>query len=97
MEDPAFDMLIKRFSSSQYLDDSSPKVMLFGVDEYYLKNMGLMNELNQTTYGYTFPNDKIAQFIQRLDKFVETNRANVPKAILLIMTTVSPQVLMEKS
>lgn len=83
VEDPAFDMLIKRFSSSQHIDSLSPKVMLFGVDEYYLKNKGLMNELNQTTYGYTFPNDKIAQFLQRLDKFVETNKANVPKAIFI--------------
>lgn len=83
VEDPAFDMLIKYFSSSQYIDNSTPKVMLFGVDEYYLKNKDLMNELNQTTYGYTFPNDEVAQFIQRLDKFVEMNNANVPKAIFI--------------
>ena len=83
VEDPAFDMLIKRFASTQYLDSSSPKVMLFGVDEYYLKNKGLINEQNQTTYGYTFPNDEIAHFIQRLDAFVKTDNANVPKAVFI--------------
>jgi CHASE2 domain-containing sensor protein len=83
VEDPAFDRVVNRFSSTQQVLKNAPNVMLFGVDEYYLKNHDMINELNQTTYGYTFPNDRVAHFIQRLDKFVEKHKEQTPKALFI--------------
>ena len=83
IEDPSFDVMTKYLFSKQSTKNDTPTLMLFGIDNYYLKDENLSNELNQTTYGYIFPNDKIAEFIQRLDKFLLTNKENIPKALFI--------------
>ena len=56
--DKPFYLLSKFFLEDNSVKTNSPRVMLFGVDNHYLKNKNLMDEDNKTNYGYIFPNDK---------------------------------------
>lgn len=71
IEDFAFDLTVKLVYQKKIDLLEEPNVFIFGFDEYYMKSKNLLNENNRTTFGYLFPRDKLAQFIERLDKFTQ--------------------------
>ena len=70
-EDVPFDLLHKVILESDAVEVDAPNVMVFGLDDVYLKNEGLLDEHNQSHYGDFLPRDKIASFIKKLDLFIE--------------------------
>lgn len=83
MEDYSFDIINNVFFTVQPQKTNSPKVKIFAVDNKYLKSENLLNENNETNYGYTFPRDKIAQFINKLDTHINELKDNIPKALFI--------------
>lgn len=71
IEDISFDLLNKFSIENRLQDTNSPNVLLFKYDDFYLKEHNLLDEHNKTNYGYLFPRDKIASFINNLDEFIE--------------------------
>jgi CHASE2 domain-containing sensor protein len=58
--------------------------MLFGIDDYYLRNQGLFDEDNQTNYGDYFPRDKLADFIKKIDVMAKgLPKESQPKALFV--------------
>lgn len=82
-EDFSFDITNKYFIDFNNKTIVSPEVKVFVVDEKYLKSEGLLNNHNEVTYGYTFPRDKIASFIKKLDSYIETLNENIPKVLFI--------------
>ena len=66
-EDTAFDTLHKFVLVNDSTSTRSPHVLIFGIDDYYLRPKGLIEENNQTNYGYFFPRDRLAQLIEKID------------------------------
>lgn len=84
VEDIGFDMTNKMMNESSEQELTTPNVMLFAFDNLYMKKEKLINEDNQTDYGYMFPRDKIAQFITELDEVCRhIERENLPKALFI--------------
>jgi len=84
IEDIGFDITNKMILETREQNTSSPKVILFGFDDIYMKNEGLFDEDNKTNYGYIFPRDKIAKFINDIDELCqEIEPENIPKALFI--------------
>ncbi len=83
VEDFAFDIINEYYLSSKEDRSNSPKVMLFKVDEYYLKQNDLLNDDNETTYGYLFPRNHIASFINKIDNLTKATNGACPKALFI--------------
>lgn len=84
VEDTAFDAIDKFVIAKKEQNLTSPKVMLFAIDDTYLKTNKLLDEDNETNYGFYLPNDKIAEFIDNLDEFVEeVEPSNMPKVLFI--------------
>ena len=84
VEDIAFDAVDKFVIAKKEQNLTSPKVMLFTIDDTYLKTNRLLDEDNETNYGFYLPNDKIADFIDELDEFVEdVEPSNMPKVLFV--------------
>jgi len=79
-EDKAFDYLAKYYLVDERVKTSSPHVMVFGIDNFYFKEQGLLDDDNQTNYGFLFPHDKIVKFIEKID---EVSKENAPKALFI--------------
>ena len=73
--DKPFDWLHRVVLLNSDADTNSPQVMIFGVDNDYLKKQDMMDENNETTYGYLFPRGKIAEFIERVDGLSQSPKA----------------------
>jgi len=84
VEDMAFDA-INWISLSQTVEDTkSPYVFLLMVDDKYLESKNLVDENGDTTYGYMFPREYLAEIISSVDIFVEDlDEENYPKALFL--------------
>lgn len=84
VEDIAFDVVNKFYIKSTSIDTKAPQILLFGIDDLYMKANSLYDEYNRTNYGYLFPRGYIADFIERLDELVlEVEPANRPKALFI--------------
>ena len=84
VEDIAFDIVDKFHIESTPTDTKGPKVLLFAVDDLYMKAHGLYDEENESDYGYLFPRDKLADFIEELDEFTEeAEPTNRPRALFV--------------
>ncbi len=84
IEDFGFDITNKYVFETMEQNTTSPKVMLFGVDDLYLKQNELFDEKNNTNYGYLFPRSYIANFISKLDELsMEVESENIPKALFI--------------
>ena len=82
VEDFSFDIVNKIIYQKEV--SLNPNIILFTFDELYLKKYNLLNENNESSYGYLFPRDHIATFIENLDNFTkDINRSNRPKALFI--------------
>lgn len=82
IEDIAFDLLNKYTLESKKESSSTTNLLLFKIDDYYLKEYDLIDNNGVTNYGYLFPRDHIARFIQNLDAFIEELEVK-PKALFI--------------
>ena len=84
IEDIAFDTIDKFVIAQNDQNTTSPKVLLFSIDDTYLRVNKLLDDDNETNYGYFIPNDKIAKFLDSLDEFVQDEEPqNRPKVLFL--------------
>lgn len=84
IEDVAFDIINKFTIESTKQDTNSSKVMVFAVDDLYMKTNSLYDDYNRSNYGYLFPRGKIADFIEQLDELSEgVEIKNRPKALFI--------------
>ena len=84
IEDIAFDTVDKFIIAKKAQTTKGPKVLLFAMDDVYLKTNALLDEDNETNYGFFLPNDKIAEFIENLDEFVDdVEPENKPKLLFI--------------
>lgn len=83
IEDFAFDM-VNEFAT-YFIEDNtdSPNVILFKLDNEYLKSKHLMDENNETTYGYVFPRDQLTDLIKTIDNFSKSNKENSPSTVFI--------------
>ncbi len=81
-EDFSFDVTNVFFNYFNDIKYNVPNVKVFVVDDKYLKAENLLNQYNEATYGYTFPRDKIAQFIQKLDQHIKIIN-EIPKVLFI--------------
>ena len=79
-EDKAFDFLAKYYLADENVKTKSPHVMVFGIDNFYFKSENMIDEDNNTNYGFLFPHDKIAKFIAKIDKLPKDKH---PKALFI--------------
>ncbi len=84
VEDIAFDTVNKFSIHKHPVDTNSSQVFLFAFDDLYMKEHQLFDEDNRSNYGYLFPRDRIAQFIESLDELVsEISEEQYPKALFI--------------
>ena len=85
VEDIAFDSINKFYIFNKEQNISSPNVFEFVIDDLYMQKNKLFDEDNHTNYGYIFPRDKIAKFIQNLDILAneELDENAYPKALFI--------------
>ncbi len=83
IEDAAFDMISPTVLANTKSETNAPKVMLFKVDDGYLHAHKLIDEHNETTYGYLFPRRYITGFIERVDLFTQHAPQSCPKALFI--------------
>lgn len=84
IEDIAFDVVSKFSIKTTAVKTDSSKVMLFAIDDIYMKEHQLYNEENRSNFGYLFPRDHIAEFIENLDDLtMEIESKNLPKALFI--------------
>ena len=83
-EDIAFDVINKFYINTDSKDTNSSEILLFAVDDLYMKEQELYDSDNTANYGYLFPRDHIASFITRVDEFVsEIAPKHFPKALFI--------------
>ena len=84
VEDIAFDTINKFIINTSPTNTPGAHVLLFAIDDLYMKTHHLYDERNQSNYGYFFPRDHIADFIEKMDTFVsEIDGQNIPKALFI--------------
>ena len=84
VEDIAFDAIDKFVIAKKEQNTTSPKVMLFTIDDTFLRANKLLDDDNETNYGYFLPNDKIAKLLDKLDEFVQdAEPQNRPKILFI--------------
>lgn len=84
VEDAAFDVLNSRVLSKKMDTVDAPNIFVLNVDDKYLRSKKLLDENNETTYGYIFPRENIAEIIQKVDALVDDlDEENYPKALFI--------------
>ena len=84
VEDIAFDTVNKFSVHKHPVGINSPNVLLFAYDDLYMKEQNLFDEDNRSNYGYLFPRDHIAKFIEGLDELVsDLDTGKHPKALFI--------------
>jgi len=85
IEDIAFDIVDKFAIETKDTNTTDiPNVMIFAIDDLYMKKNKLFDKHNRVSYGYLFPRDHIAKFIKNLDELVsEADPKNRPKALFI--------------
>jgi CHASE2 domain-containing sensor protein len=83
-KDKAFDFLNSFIFANWETKTNSPNVMVFGMDNFYLKSQNMIDNKNITTYGYIFPNGKIADLVGKIDSYCKSlSKDNQPKALFI--------------
>ncbi len=67
VEDIAFDTINKFSIHGHKVATDTPHVLVFAIDDLYMKTHKLFDEDNKSIYGYHFPRNYIADFIENLD------------------------------
>jgi len=84
IEDPAFDLTNWFVFSKEEVDLHKPNTFLLLVDDKYLISKDLLDENNETKYGYIFPRNYLADIINDIDTLVEDlDEENYPKALFV--------------
>jgi len=84
VEDLAFDTVNKFSIYNQPAATDSAQVFLFAIDDLYMREHRLFDEDNRSNYGYLFPRDQIAGFIEEVDALVsELDKEQYPKALFI--------------
>jgi hypothetical protein len=84
VEDSAFDTISWFALSKQKTDTNSSNVFILMVDEKYLKSKNLLDENNETNYGYLLPRKYLSEIILSVDSLVEDiDEENYPRALFL--------------
>ncbi len=84
VEDLSFDIVNQFVLSSQNEKLNAPNLLLFKIDDNYLKEKNLLDKNNETNYGYLFPRKYLADFVTRLDTFLEeVEKENYPQALFI--------------
>jgi len=84
MEDIAFDTINKFVIQNHEANLSKPKVLEFVFDDLYMHEHKLYDSKGRKAFGYLFPRDHIADFINDLDEFcTEAEKGNCPKALFI--------------
>lgn len=84
IEDFSFDIINNYLFSFQVEKVDAPNLLLFKIDDNYLKEKGLLDENKETTYGYLFPRIYLAEIISKFDLLLEEiEKENYPKALFI--------------
>ncbi len=67
VEDIAFDTINKFSIHGKEVKTDPPHVLVFAIDDLYMRKHQLFDEDNISNYGYLFPRNYIAEFIENLD------------------------------
>ena len=70
VEDFSFDIVNKFVLSTKEEKLDAPNLLLFKIDDSYLKDKKLLDENGETTYGYLFPRTYLAQIILDFDELL---------------------------
>lgn len=95
VEDSGFDAINKILSTSaQRVGDSDTnKVSVFVFDNTYMRQHGLYDESGVSKFGYVFPREHIASFLNRLDQYLldlkqlTGGKIYCPKAVFIDIDT----------
>ncbi len=84
IEDVAFDVVSTFSLKTKAVNTEGPMLMLFTIDDLYMKGHALFDEQNNSNYGYLFPRGLLAEFIENLDELTaEIEEKNRPKALFI--------------
>lgn len=84
VEDFSFDVVNNYVLKSQHQRVDAPNLLLFKIDDLYLKDQGLLDKYGETTYGYIFPRSYLADLITRIDSIVsQMNPENYPSTMFI--------------
>lgn len=84
IEDSAFDSTSWFALSKTTTETNSSNTFVLLLDDKYLKSKNLLDENNETNYGYLLPRIYLAQIISEIDAFVEeVDKENKPRALFL--------------
>jgi len=84
IEDSAFDTTSWYALSKEKTDTHSSNVFILLVDDKFLKSKHLLDENNETNYGYIMPRGYLADIIREVDTLVDDiDEENYPDALFL--------------
>jgi len=84
IEDSAFDTTSWFALSKEETDTNASNVFILLVDDKYLKSKNLLDENNETNYGYIMPREYLADIINDVDILMEEiDEENYPYALFL--------------
>lgn len=84
VEDFSFDIMNQFVLSSQEEKLHVPNLLLFKIDDNYLKEKKLLDKNEETTYGYLFPRKYLGELILKFDILLEDiEKENYPKALFI--------------
>jgi hypothetical protein len=84
IEDAAFDTTSWFALSKTVTDTNQSNTFVLMVDDKYLRSQNLLDENNETTYGYIFPREYLTQIIKNVDTLVsDLDEENYPYALFL--------------
>lgn len=85
IEDKAFDLVNEFYFASKSENLNAPNLLLFNFDDKTLEEMNLLKD-GHLSYGYLFPRNYIADFINHFDKYLEKeikDKSYFPKAMFI--------------
>lgn len=84
IEDFSFDLVNKFTLSTKEEKLNAPNLLLFKIDDNYLKEKKLLDENDETTYGYLFPRSYLGQIISNFDELIiDIDKENYPKGLFI--------------
>jgi len=84
IEDSAFDLMSTFVFSKEEVDTKGANTFILLVDDKYLKSKNLLDENNETKYGYIFPRNYISDIIANIDELVsDLDEENYPDALFV--------------
>jgi len=84
IEDAAFDTISWFALSKTSTDTNQSNVFVLMLDDKYLASKHLLDENNETNYGYILPREYLAEVIKNVDRLVEDiDEENYPSSLFL--------------